>query len=355
MRGFNFNMAINEARDFSKMTVTKEEWNSISSIYSKSDDDAVSAKPRKTLMVDELVNRYAAALVLKGKPEPKTRADIEEIGSFKLYAYRALELGATMEDIIHAYRINAGLEQKVVRTEKGAIIDADGEIAANVAKRMEHDDSGELYKNTFTSSDKQIEIKHYDDDDDDEYAKIENDIISKGMQGINQTDEIDEEDVKKWLDSCKMEGTNEIECKLHRSDYGSDEEFIQAFNDYLNNYSEKMVPSYPNYDGKVGYATEKYLAYGDLVSVDGILDGDLYITTDPEDPRRYTAHSTMPMTYRDVQMYNPWIDDSRTGMPVARIPESFIAGKLIEFFRQNGIKIKTVYVNDEMENPEEND
>jgi hypothetical protein len=62
----------------------------------------------KKLNKDDLLNRYVAALLIMRKPCPKNEKDIEDLKTLKLFAEKALELGATINDIQNLYDINAG-------------------------------------------------------------------------------------------------------------------------------------------------------------------------------------------------------------------------------------------------------
>ncbi|MBO6272003.1 hypothetical protein J6O48_04405 [bacterium] len=53
----------------------------------------------KKLTKDDLLQRYVAALLITKKPCPKNLNDIEKLKTFKLFAQKALELGATINDI----------------------------------------------------------------------------------------------------------------------------------------------------------------------------------------------------------------------------------------------------------------
>lgn len=102
--------SLNEmARDISHRTIDRKLWLSVQSIISRNKStEAEFIKPMKKLNKDDLLNRYVAALLIMRKPCPKNEKDIEDLKTLKLFAEKALELGATINDIQNLYDINAG-------------------------------------------------------------------------------------------------------------------------------------------------------------------------------------------------------------------------------------------------------
>ena len=79
----------------------------VSSICSRNrSTNAEFIKPLTKWDKDMLLNRYVAALIVMKKPCPQSPEDIEKIGTFKLVGQKALQLGATIEDINDLYDKN---------------------------------------------------------------------------------------------------------------------------------------------------------------------------------------------------------------------------------------------------------
>lgn len=98
---------INEARV--QRTIDKKIWLTVSSTISKNrSTEAEFIKPMKKLTKDDLLQRYVAALLITKKQCPKNINDIEKLKTFKLFAQKALELGATINDIQTLYNLNNG-------------------------------------------------------------------------------------------------------------------------------------------------------------------------------------------------------------------------------------------------------
>jgi len=56
------------------------------------------------------------ALIVMKKPCPKSKREIEQLKTFKNYAYKALSLGATINDIKRIYKVNTGETTRRVST-----------------------------------------------------------------------------------------------------------------------------------------------------------------------------------------------------------------------------------------------
>lgn len=101
--------SINESRNIGHRTIDRKLWLSVASVCSKNKStEAEFIKPMKKLSVEDLLNRYIAALLIMKKPCPASIQDIEKIKTFKLFALKALDLGATFDDIRNLYDINSG-------------------------------------------------------------------------------------------------------------------------------------------------------------------------------------------------------------------------------------------------------
>ena len=85
----------------------------VSSIISKNktaggkNDNCVSAVPMSRYSIHDLIIRYVTALLLMGKQCPTKKTDIAAIGSFRRYAEKAIQMGATIQDIIDTYNAAA--------------------------------------------------------------------------------------------------------------------------------------------------------------------------------------------------------------------------------------------------------
>lgn len=102
--------SLNEmARDISHRTIDRKLWLSVQSIISRNKStEAEFIKPMKKLNKDDLLNRYVAALLIMKKPCPENEDDIDKLKTLKLFAKKAIQLGATIDDIHTLYDINAG-------------------------------------------------------------------------------------------------------------------------------------------------------------------------------------------------------------------------------------------------------
>ena len=95
------------SKNISFRNIDRKVWLSVASTISKNKaTDAEFIKPMKKLTLDELLQRYVAALLISKKQCPKTKKDIETLKTYKLYAQKALELGASISDIKELYDQN---------------------------------------------------------------------------------------------------------------------------------------------------------------------------------------------------------------------------------------------------------
>lgn len=96
-------------------TIDRSLWLSIASTCSRNKaTECEFVKPMKKLTKDDLLNRYVGGLIILRKPCPQSEGDIEKLKSFKLLGQRAIELGATIEDIQNLYDINADNVKKPI-------------------------------------------------------------------------------------------------------------------------------------------------------------------------------------------------------------------------------------------------
>lgn len=95
------------SKNISFRNIDRNVWLSVASTISKNKEtEAEFIKPMKKLTLNDLLQRYIAALLITKKPCPKTKKDIETLKTYKLYAQKALELGATISDIKNLYNQN---------------------------------------------------------------------------------------------------------------------------------------------------------------------------------------------------------------------------------------------------------
>ena len=112
--------ALNEAGRISHRTIDRKLWLSVASVISKNrQTEAEFIKPMKKLTKEDLLNRYVAALLIMKKPCPKNEKDIEKLKTLKLFAQKAIQLGATIDDIQNLYNINSGNTQKPQNVKQG--------------------------------------------------------------------------------------------------------------------------------------------------------------------------------------------------------------------------------------------
>lgn len=112
--------ALNEAGRISHRTIDRKLWLSVASVISKNrSTEAEFIKPMKKLTKEDLLNRYVAALLIMKKPCPKNEKDIEKLKTLKLFAQKAIQLGATIDDIQNLYNINSGNTQKPQNVKQG--------------------------------------------------------------------------------------------------------------------------------------------------------------------------------------------------------------------------------------------
>lgn len=111
------------SKNISYRNIDRNVWLSVASTISKNKStEAEFIKPMKKLNVYELLQRYVAALLITKKPCPKNRKQIETLKTYKLYALKALELGALFTDIKDLYNQNVSsltaAKQKAVKETK---------------------------------------------------------------------------------------------------------------------------------------------------------------------------------------------------------------------------------------------
>ena len=109
-----------EARNISHRTIDRKLWLSVQSVISRNrSSEAEFIKPMKKLTKEDLLNRYVAALLIMKKPCPKNEKDIEKLKTLKLFAQKAIQLGATIDDIQNLYNINSGNTQNPQNVKQG--------------------------------------------------------------------------------------------------------------------------------------------------------------------------------------------------------------------------------------------
>jgi len=99
------------AKDISYRNIDKKLWLSVASTCSRNKStEAEFIKPSGPDKNDagKMMQRYIVALIVMGKPCPRSAEDIDKIKTFKLIGKRALELGATIKDIENCYNNNTG-------------------------------------------------------------------------------------------------------------------------------------------------------------------------------------------------------------------------------------------------------
>ncbi|WQJ53378.1 MAG: hypothetical protein [Wendovervirus sonii] len=312
MNNFDFNMSINEmAKNTNYRTVDDKTWASVASTCSKNrDNDAANVKPLSKLTKDDLVNRYVVALIVMKKQCPTNENDIETIGTFKNYAFKALEMGATLKEIQRIYNINMGIP---VDDNAGDNIDPNDEILDDIIDDDDFDDD------------------NFDDDEIDPNNEILNNII-------NNSDEWDENKLNAFINDNKGSNNN-INCPIKYSDYDNDDDFINALNDYINSIKGTVNKTDKN-GRQIGMCSNKYLEYGNLYSIDSIsTNGNiLYISTHGD-----SAQMIKPLNNELFTKYNKW-QKIATRMR-ANVSLSYVATKLIKIFNNNGFHIKQVCTN----------
>ena len=103
------------SKNISFRNIDRKLWLSVASICSKNKStEAEFIKPMKKLTKEDLLQRYVAALLIMKKPCPKNKKEIETLKTFKLFAQKALDLGASITDIKELYNQN----NNVVTTKK---------------------------------------------------------------------------------------------------------------------------------------------------------------------------------------------------------------------------------------------
>ena len=92
------------SKNISFRNIDRKLWLTVASTISKNKaTEAEFIKPMNKLTLDDLLQRYVAALLINKKPCPKTKKDIETLKTYKLYGLKALELGAKISDIKELY------------------------------------------------------------------------------------------------------------------------------------------------------------------------------------------------------------------------------------------------------------
>lgn len=107
---FAIKSSLNEmAKKIDHRTVDRKLWLSVASVCSRNKEtECEFIKPMKKLSKQDLLDRYVVGLIILKKPCPKSVNDIEKLKSFKLLGLRAIELGATIDEIKELYNINSG-------------------------------------------------------------------------------------------------------------------------------------------------------------------------------------------------------------------------------------------------------
>lgn len=109
------------AKNISHRTIDRKLWLTVSSVCSRQkENEAEFIKPYGPDKNDKdrMTQRYVAALLVMNKPCPKTEKDIDKLKTFKLIGHRAIELGATIDDIKKLYNVNSGKEPAEVEEPK---------------------------------------------------------------------------------------------------------------------------------------------------------------------------------------------------------------------------------------------
>ena len=107
---FAIKTSLNEmAKKIDHRTVDRKLWLSVASVCSRNKEtECEFIKPMKKLTKQDLLDRYVIGLIILKKPCPKSIRDIEKLKSFKLLGQRAIELGATIDEIKDLYNVNSG-------------------------------------------------------------------------------------------------------------------------------------------------------------------------------------------------------------------------------------------------------
>lgn len=96
------------SKNISYRNIDRNVWLSVASTISKNKStEAEFIKPMKKLTLDDLLQRYVAALLITKKPCPKSKKEVETLKTYKLYAQKAFELGAKISDIKELYNQNS--------------------------------------------------------------------------------------------------------------------------------------------------------------------------------------------------------------------------------------------------------
>lgn len=338
MNIFNFNMPLNEmAKTKINRTIDDAAWSCVSSAVSrnKNINDAGDVTPSGKWKndVNELIGRYTCALIIMKKPCPHTEDDIAAIKSFQNYAYVALNLGATMDDIKNAYDINIGRK-------------SNSDTAATMTATSNHDmidPNDEVLNDVLNDTDDIIEDDTENDDIDPNDSFL-NREIENGKKELSD-EEWDEEALQNFVNKYKAT-SNTINCPVKRSDYDTAEDFIDGFNRYLNSITGDEIRQA---EGRMaaGKTSKRYYEFGALVSVDAIsTDGKkMYITTNPlydEDKNAGEPRVIRPTSNIVFNNYNRWKINANNKF-FAEVSMSYVAAKLISIFNNNGFNIKTVY------------
>ena len=103
------------SKNISFRNIDRKLWLTVASTISKNKTtEAEFIKPMNKLTLDDLLQRYVAALLITKKPCPKTKKDIETLKTYKLYGLKALELGAKISDIKELYNQNSNQLKKQI-------------------------------------------------------------------------------------------------------------------------------------------------------------------------------------------------------------------------------------------------
>lgn len=165
--------SLNEmARDISHRTIDRKLWLSVQSIISRNrSTEAEFIKPMKKLNKDDLLNRYVAALLIMKKPCPKNEDDIDRLKTLKLFAKKAIQLGATIDDIRNLYDINAGnkaVQQAPVPPKQPTFMDSlidseETDTYDDVSYEVERDYKKQLVDTELSDKDlyKTIQVESY--------------------------------------------------------------------------------------------------------------------------------------------------------------------------------------------------
>ena len=256
------------SKNISFRNIDRKLWLSVASICSKNKStEAEFIKPMKKLTKEDLLQRYVAALLIMKKPCPKNKKEIETLKTFKLFAQKALDLGASITDIKELYNQNNNvvttkkqIEEKPIKTtqqitktpvQRKTKVNKYTEILdnfiINLPDRLRNNLPISLYKLEDTPSYKacQLQLETYI-----------NGLIKKSHNSFEKFLELIQKDYQQFYKIINFEPKYYVDIKKY---VGGTHSTFNSFNHYLNiKVNNEKAEIYETYENNSLYSKKVY-------------------------------------------------------------------------------------------------